>query len=212
MLNSTHPGLREETRTTIWYGRSRFQTFVVLTSRSCRRPEVLFLLSSSSSWRHASLSWRRAPVFVLTSRSYRRPDVLFLPTSWRLVPADILTSCSCRHPHFVFLPSSSTSWRHASMSWCRAPVVDFIVLTSRVAVLTSRSCRHLRRPGVTRRRSNVALLACFLFLPSSLTFFRRRRSDILPTSTRRRRVRSLLSALVMLSSFVWRICADSRYS
>ena len=45
-------------------------------------------------------------------------------------------SCSCRRPDILFLP---TSWR-------LVPAVVFVVLTSRVAVLTSQFCRRL---GVT---------------------------------------------------------------
>ena len=46
VLKSPRPGLREETRTTTWYGKSRFQTFAVSTSCSCRRIDVFFLSSS----------------------------------------------------------------------------------------------------------------------------------------------------------------------
>ena len=179
-----------------------------------------------------------APVNVLTSyscRRLRRLDITLLPTSWCLVPAvvfDVLTSHSCRRPDVLFLSSSSPSWRHApadvltycscrrlrrldvrllTMSWRIVPPADVLTSCSchRVVILTSRSCHRLRRPGVTHRRPDVVLLACLLFMPSSLTSFCRRRSDVLSTSSRRRRVHSLLSALVTPLSFVWRIHADS---
>ena len=115
VLKCPRPGLQEETRTTTWYGRSRFQTFVVLTSCSCRSPDVLFLPTS----------WRLVPADVLTSCSCRRPDVAFLSSSsssWRHAPADVLTSSSCRRlrrldvtrrrPDVAFLSSSPTNWRH----------------------------------------------------------------------------------------------------
>ena len=120
-----------ETRTTIWYGRNRFQTFAVLTSCSCRRPDVLFLSSSSSSWRHAAAD-------ILTSCSCRRLDVTLLPTSCRLVPADVLTSYSYRRPDVLFLSSSSSSWRHASSSWRRVPVVVSDELKTHTRLTSSR--------------------------------------------------------------------------
>ena len=103
----------------------------------CRRPDVAFLSSSPSSWRHA-------PANVLTSCSCRRSDVAFLSSSsssWRHAPADVLTSCFYRRPEIAFLSLSSSSWRHASPSWRRAsrlPPVPAVILD----VLSSSSFRR----------------------------------------------------------------------
>ena len=145
--------------------------FAVLTSRSCWRPYVLFLLSSSSSWRHA-------PADVLTScscRRLRRLDGTLLPTSWRLVLAVVfvvltsrvvfLTSYSCRrlrrldvprrYPEVALLSTSWTSWHHASPSWRRAPGLPPV----HAVILDLFSSSSLRRPLDVNSSSSRSLSA-----------------------------------------------------